>query len=222
MIKFTWNNVEFSITDLGGGKLGESIPRHAHAKNCYELHFITNGKGTLKTDEKTFYLKRNDFFITGPNVYHSQNFNKSSPVEDVFILIQAQNTNKANTTSKVFLENHFCFFENIDNSIAKNILKEYKEKAPDYQSAIAGMMMQVLTDTVRLFLPNDFVDLNNNDNLNDKRFAIIEQAFLYEKNLTLSKLSQMIGLCDRQTQRLLKKYYNKSFREIKKEIKKKN
>ncbi len=112
--------------------------------------------------------------------------------------------------------------ENIDNSTAKNILKEYKEKAPDYQSAIAGMMMQVLTDTVRLFLPNDFADLNINDNLNDKRFAIIEQAFLYEKDLTLSKLSQMIGLCDRQTQRLLRKYYNKSFREIKKEIKQKN
>ena len=222
MIKFTWNNVEFNITDLGGGKLGEAIPRHAHAKNCYEFHFIIGGKGTLKTDEKTINLKSNDFFITGPNVYHSQDFNKNNPVEDVFILIQAQNTAKANTIGKVFLENHFCFLENIDNSTAKNILKEYKEKAPDYQSAIAGMMMQLLTDTVRLFLPNDFVDLNNSDNLNDKRFAIIEQAFLYEKNLTLSKLSQMIGLCDRQTQRLLRKYYNKSFREIKKEIRQKN
>lgn len=222
MIKFTWNNVEFNITDLGGGKLGEAIPRHAHAKNCYEFHFIIGGKGTLKTDEKAFNLKANDFFITGPNVYHSQDFNKNNPVEDVFILIQAQNTAKANTIGKVFLENHFYFLENIDNSTAKNILKEYKEKAPDYQSAIAGMMMQVLTDTVRLFLPNDFADLNINDNLNDKRFAIIEQAFLYEKDLTLSKLSQMIGLCDRQTQRLLRKYYNKSFREIKKEIKQKN
>ncbi len=64
MIKFTWNNVEFNITDLGGGKLGEAIPRHAHAKNCYEFHFIIGGKGTLKTDEKAFNLKANDFFIT--------------------------------------------------------------------------------------------------------------------------------------------------------------
>ena len=32
---------------------------------------------------------------------------------------------------------------------------------------------------------------------------------MYENDITLTKLSQMIGLCDRQTQRLLKKYYGK-------------
>ena len=59
-------------------------------------------------------------------------------------------------------------------------------------------------------LPKDFKNIIGKDNLNDKRFAIIEQAFLYEKDLTLTKLSTMIGLCERQTQRLLKKYYKKS------------
>ena len=44
MIKFEWNGVVFLMTDLGGGKLGRSIPPHAHAKGCYELHFVTGGK----------------------------------------------------------------------------------------------------------------------------------------------------------------------------------
>ena len=47
---FIWNKIQFVITDLGGGKLGEKIPMHAHAKGCYELHFVTEGKGTLIAD----------------------------------------------------------------------------------------------------------------------------------------------------------------------------
>lgn len=47
---FIWNKIQFAITDLGGGKLGEKIPMHVHAKGCYELHFVTEGKGTLIAD----------------------------------------------------------------------------------------------------------------------------------------------------------------------------
>ena len=98
----------------------------------------------------------------------------------------------------------------------KKLLKEYKEKKPDYEYAVAGYLTVILTQIVRKMLPKDFKNIIGKDNLNDKRFAIIEQAFLYEKDLTLTKLSTMIGLCERQTQRLLKKYYKKSFRELKK------
>ena len=48
---------------------------------------------------------------------------------------------------------------------------------------------------------------------------IIEKMFLYEKDFTLSQLSSNLGLCERQTQRLLKKYYGKTFTQKKKETK---
>lgn len=57
------------------------------------------------------------------------------------------------------------------------------------------------------------------EELNDRRFVLIEQAFLYTPDLTLSELAEKIGVCERQTQRLLKKYYGKTFREKKKESK---
>ena len=60
---FIWNKIQFAITDLGGGKLGEKIPMHVHAKGCYELHFVTEGKGTLIADGREIELKKNDFFI---------------------------------------------------------------------------------------------------------------------------------------------------------------
>lgn len=220
MTDFIWNNVKFRITDIGGGSLGENIPRHAHAKGSYELHFITGGKGELITDSKSYDLKSGDFFITGENVYHSQNTDERDRVTDVFITLQAGNCSKASAAAGIFLNTSFCFFRDIDNSIPLEILKEYREKKPDYESAVNGLTMKMLTDITRLLMPQGFKEAQNGGNLNDRRFVLIEQAFLYTPDLTLTQLAEEIGVCERQTQRLLKKYYGKSFREKKKELKK--
>lgn len=217
MINFKWNGIDFSITDIGGGKLGDDIPRHAHAKGSYELHFITGGSGKLITDDKEYELKSGNFFITGENIYHQQMADKEHPVEDVFLMLQANHTAKATAVGSVFLSNRFCFLSDFDIAYAIAILKEYRQKLPDFKSAVAGLTMKTLTDITRRMLPEEFTDTMNDSNLNDRRFVLIEQAFLYSDNLTLTKLANTIGLCERQTQRLLKKYYGKSFREIKKE-----
>jgi AraC-like DNA-binding protein len=218
MIKFNWNNVVFDITDIGGGVLNGEIPRHAHSKNSYELHFILDGKGELDIDTEKFALSKGDFFITGPNVYHSQSSDKDNPVDDIFIMLQAVNGDKANAISAVFLATHFCHIDEFDMAIPKEILTEYRNKDVDYKSAVSGLAIKLLTDIVRKLLPSNFADSSSTENLNDRRFVIIEQAFLYIPNLTLSQLSNKIGLCERQTQRLLKKYYGKNFREKKKEM----
>lgn len=219
MIRFSWNNVLFDMTDIGGGLLKEDIPRHAHAKNSYELHFIISGKGCLITDTKKYELSAGNFFITGPNIYHEQTACKKDPVKDIFIMFQAVNTAKANAVSSTFLENHFCFLKEFDISTAQEILEEYRSKRADYESAVCGLSMKLLTDVTRLLLPNAFGNNISPEGLYDRRFVIIEQAFLYTPDLTLTELSDKIGLCERQTQRLLKRYYGKSFREKKKESK---
>lgn len=217
MIRFIWNNVVFDITDIGGGALGDDIPRHAHSKNSYELHFILGGSGELITDTRLYQLEAGDFFITGPGVYHEQRADKENPVQDVFLMLQVVDTRKANVISSTFLENHFCFFKGFDTDIAQGILFEFREKRIDYKSAVSGLTMKLLTDISRCLLPDTLSENKNSDSLNDRRFVIIEQAFLYTPDLTLAELADRIGLCERQTQRLLKKYYGKSFREKKRE-----
>ena len=220
MIKFSWNNISFNITDIGGGLLNWNIQRHAHSKNSYELHFIIGGKGELITDTEKYPLEAGDFFITGPNVYHTQNTDKNEPIQDIFIMLQAVNTDKANALSSAFLATHFYYSKHIDSTIAELIFDEYENKKVDYKSAIGGLAMKLLTDITRLFTPSSFSEAISPENLNERRFVIIEQEFLFNHNLTLTELSNKLGICERQTQRLLKKYYGKSFREKKKESRK--
>lgn len=214
MIDFKWNNVIFEITDLGGGALGENISMHSHAINSYELHFITGGKGKLITDNKEYHLQSGDFFITGPCVNHSQITDPLDKTQDVFVTIQAKDTKKANKIATLFLETSFYFCRNFGMSTAKELLKEKKEKKLDYQSAISALCKKLMTEIIRKIAPANSSFEEEVQDLNEKRFVIIEQSFLYDKGLTLSQLSEKIGVCERQTQRLLKKYYGKTFREI--------
>lgn len=77
-------------------------------------------------------------------------------------------------------------------------------------------MQLLMTEITRAYWPDHIALTENNSNQNDKRFILIENAFIYNpEDLTLRSLSELIGLCERQTQRLLQKYYGKSFKEKK-------
>lgn len=220
MISFEWNNIKFNIAELGGGMLEEEIARHSHSKDSYELHFITGGSGALITDDGEYILNKGSFFVTGPNFYHSQKSDSADPMEDIFVYIQKIEGRADNIFASEFLNKTFFITENFDYTYAQAMINEYRQKKPDYKSAVAGLAMMLLTQIVRCYLPFDITDSVDRDNLYEKRFIIIESAFLYDKNITLTQLSEKIGVCTRQTERLLKKYYGKSFRQKKKENKK--
>lgn len=217
MISFEWNGIKFNICTVGGGILRETIAPHSHSKNSYELHFITGGSGTLIAHNNQYHLKKGDFFVTGPNLYHAQETDLSDPVEDVFIYIQKISGKKDNYFAEAFLNTDFYIAEDFNCTDAVNILKEYRQKAPDYKTVISGLAMKLLSEITRYYLPEYADGKTDSDNLYDNRFLIIEKSFLYDEDITLTKLSENIGLCPRQTQRLLKKYYGKSFREKKRE-----
>ena len=219
MISFRWNNIDFDLTNIGGGVLAnEDVPRHAHAKNSIEFHYILDGRGVLETDTAKYTLEKNSFFITGEGFYHSQKSDRDFPMRDVFFTLQAKQIKKGNAYSDTLMSTPFYIDANTDTSLAELALEEYRNRLPDFASAVTGIIIKLLSDTVRKLLPETFTDIDIADGLNERMFIIIEMAFLYDKNITLSKLSEQIGVCERQTQRLLKKYYSKSFREIKREF----
>ena len=97
-------------------------------------------------------------------------------------------------------------------------MQEKEARKLGYETAIGALTQLLLTQISRLYLPKLSTVSEDNGSLTDKRFFIIELAFMDDpENLTLAQLSEAIGLCERQTQRLLKKYYGKSFTEKKEE-----
>ncbi len=222
MINFKWNGVDFTLVHFGKGVFTEDMVGHSHAKNIYELHYIVDGKGTLTTDTKTYKLSKSDFFVTGPNIYHQQSTDTKEPLTEIYLYLQASEKNNAGALVSSFLSTHFYFSKAPELEVLfTETVSEWDNKSFGYKSVIGAMMEILLTKITRLYVP-EFTDMpDNDDTLNDRRFLIIEHAFITNPGVTLAELSEHIGLCERQTQRLLRKYYGKSFREKKAEATKK-
>ncbi len=220
MITFHWNGLRFTASKIGGGILHGEIAAHTHSKNSYELHYVTGGRGTLRTDTAEYSLQVGDFFITGPQVPHAQFSDSENPMQDIFIYLQRENAPCNNAVGLTFAETHFWFRRNFPDTLIQLIFAEAQAKKADYETAASGLLTALLTVITREFLPADIAESPKTETINDKRFWLIENAFLYNENLTLRALSEKIGLCERQTERLLLKYYGKGFRDIKKDAKK--
>ena len=215
MIKFYWNDYEFRVIQYGKGIFNKNMAGHSHSANSYELHYIIGGSGTLVTDEKEYTVSKGDFFITGPNVYHQQNTEKTNPLEEIHIYLQCSGKKRNDTLVSVFLSKNFYFCHNEDlEEYFTKIIAEKEAKSIGYESISAGYIQILLTKITQQYIPNTINIPIKDDNLNDKRLLLIENAFIKHSNdLTITKLSEIIGLCERQTQRLLKQYYGKTFTE---------
>ena len=219
MISFKWNDFDFTLIDFGKGVFRKDMAGHSHSKNSYELHFIVDGEGKLTTDTKTYNLSKGDFFVTGPNIYHQQSTSPKNPLTEYYLYIQASDKKTNNALVSTFQSNHFYLCRDCKLfSVVERILQEDNEKKWGYENIIAALMQILMTEITRLYWPDFKVTNDNTENLNDRRFILIEQAFINDpEGITLTKLSGIIGLCERQTQRLLEKYYGMSFSEKKAE-----
>jgi mannose-6-phosphate isomerase-like protein (cupin superfamily)/AraC-like DNA-binding protein len=224
MITFTWNDYKFCIVQFGKGIFEKDMAGHSHSKNSYELHYIIDGKGTLRTESKIYSLSKGDFFVTGPNIYHQQSTDKSNPLQEIYIYLQNGGEKTNDSLVSAFLSTHFYFCKNNDlQKYFDMILCEKQEEKLGYETAIGAIMQLLLTQITRIYLPQFTNVSNHSGNLNDRRFLIIEDAFIRNpESITLADLSDSIGLCERQTQRLLKKYYGKSFTQKKEETAKRH
>ena len=218
MITFHWNNYKFNIIQYGKGTFYQNMAGHSHAAESYELHYIIGGQGTLITDTGSYPLSAGDFFVTGPNMYHQQNTSREHPLTEIYIYLRGNSSKTVNSLVSAFLSTNFYFGHHEALSpLFEQMIEEQTNKKLGYESVITGIVQILLTEITRLYLPDFALQAQSTDNLNDRRFLIIENAFINNPSITLSSLSDEIGLCERQTQRLLKKYYGQTFLEKKKE-----
>jgi len=104
-------------------------------------------------------------------------------------------------------------------SIMKQLFSELEHRYIGYQNQVRLLLSQLLISLVRNYkkCPVSSTTFTAN-NLSDSNSIIIEEYFLYEyQSLSLEELAGRLKLSPRQTQRLLLKYYGKSFQQKKTE-----
>ena len=122
---------------------------------------------------------------------------------------------KKSSAVHTFLSNTFWFGQDNQNLIIifKQIFEELSNRFTGYTYNLEALCKMLLILIIRNYedSPRSFSILPE-FSLNTARNLIIENAFLYDySSITLDLLSERIGLSKRQTERLLKDQYGKTF-----------
>ena len=218
-IAFSIENIDFTILSICLEKLVRPIPKHSHSRSSYELHYISYGYGTLIAQGQEYAITPGALFMTGPGVAHEQISAPEDPMTEYCVYFQIEKDADGSTTGimNTFLEHDFWI--GMANSgiheLMKQIFQELETHPAGYELMLPSLLQQLILLLTRHYKQENvqsITDTSKSTNVNDLTYLIIEEAFLYDyKDLTLDTLAKLVKLGKRQTERLLKKHYNKTF-----------
>lgn len=224
-LSFTIEGVEFTVLSIGLEKMVTPIPRHSHGKYSYELHYVSYGYGTLIADDAEYAVKPGTFFMTGPGIFHEQISVPEDPMTEYGVYLQIQPSASHRGILKSFLDNKFWFGEADAglHELMKRILSELELRPLGYESMLPALLQELILTIIRLYQSRELAKAPDGAGESpklpdDMTYLMIEEAFLYNyRDLTLPQLASQVNLGIRQTQRLLKRLYNKNFAQKKTE-----
>lgn len=214
MYTFFFDDSEFSIVSISNGKYLEDIQGHKHSKKSYELHYVMQGKGQLETDSNRFPLNADTLYITGPDIYHRQTFDREEPMYEFSIYIELVKESKG-IFSQTFLEHTFWIGQGSDVIRELCLAIHSLDNNNTACSAIemAALVQLLLCEIIKIYKP---VFLQGEREVATRRIRLIEEAFMHKpQDLTLKCLADRMHLSQRQTERIIKENFGKTFSQLK-------
>lgn len=203
----------YHILTINHGVIRQPVPAHSHSRNSYEVHYISQGQGSLFACGTKYPLSAGCLFITGPDIMHRQEPDPASPMlEDcVYFYIEDSGTSLKNApVTRLFQNNPFWYGRDCHNlsSILQRIHQELPLRSIGHTAALNACFQEYL-----IALARNMTSTNVEERLPSRPVQLeIESAFLYRyRDLTLDDICAVTGMCRRQTQRLLTKYYGCGF-----------
>lgn len=224
-IKFSVESIDFYALNICYERFLRTIPSHSHGSGCYEIHYISSGYGHAKIRDVLYDIIPNTLYITGPHVEHAQVPSPEDPMCEycVYLKMAKRHLPKKTPALTLFEETPFWFGQDNQNigSIMKQLFFELENQYTGYVTQVRTLLTQLIIQMIRNYEMRQKALLHfGPSNLGDSKFIILEEYFLYEyQNLSLEVLSERLGLSCRQTERLLKEHYGKTFLQKKTEAK---
>lgn len=219
-ITFTMDSTKFHVSSIMYGCAYRIVQSHSHGSGCYEIHYIPSGYGRAVIDSQLYNLSPRTLYVTGPHVEHSQISEKENPLWEYCVYFYIPHSdelqeNPASNTADIFSKNKFWFGKDSQNIEAtmKQLFSEFEHKQIGYQHQVELLLQQLVIKLVRNYEKNKASSKQYAlANLQETSTRIIEDHFLFEyQNSNLDNLSSQLGLSNRQTQRLMKKLYGKTY-----------
>lgn len=221
-IHFSIEGITIHALNISLGRIHKTIPSHRHGAGCYEIHYIAEGYGKADINGQHFDITPNTLYVTGPDIEHAQLPLADNPMKEYCIYLKfPKHWKKTKNTPIVetFTRNSFWFSKDRQGieQLLRRLFFELSNQPTGYQLAIESLLSQIIIYIVRNYEQKVNDTLRTfSCNKNDSITVIIDEYFLNEyPSLSLNTLANRLNLSPRQTQRLLKEYYGKTFHQKK-------
>lgn len=201
-----------------------------HDHPFFEFHFCTSGMGDVTIEGKKYINRPGTFFITGPQVLHSQISPKETPTSELGfrVSIEPIKTDKSFDNANLYadfdnafdtiINNKSYFGEDNYNAVAYlnniyNIAKNNDMKMNLTELWLNLLHVFLLTAKNIEPLPTSVMNRHSLD-YNDKRLAILNDIFTgFHVEMSPEIAANKLKISVRQLNRLTDKYYGMSFKQ---------
>ena len=219
-IRISIDNTTFLVLNIVKERFLRPLPKHSHGNRSFEIHYIPYGYGTVYIDNIAHEITPGTLYVTGPHVEHEQIPAKDNPMIEYCIYFKLQgDLNPMDSIAAKFEGIHSWFGADSENllPLMEDMFTELTHRYSGYVIQVQSLLQQCVVKIVRNyekhvsakthFLPSNLVD---------SKYLVVEESLLYEfETITLETLASKLGLSTRQTERFIKDYYGKTFKQKK-------
>lgn len=212
---FTLEGHTYFFLMLTHGIITEAIPRHSHSAGSYEVHYISGGAGSLTVDGIVRPLTPGALFVTGPGIEHEQTPDPENPMQEdcLYFILEGDCPSPKNAPVTAAIQANPFWFGRDRQNLAHTIQMLHEELSlnlPGHSISVNACLQRYLVLLARNMTAAVLPEPKEMSPIQLK----LEEAFLYRyRDLSLDDICEITGLCRRQTQRLLVKYYGCGFQQ---------
>lgn len=231
-LNFTLGGCTFRPLNIVFEQFQKNLPRHSHSENCYEIHLIPAGKGTIVLEGQSYPAQAGTLFVTGPHIEHEQQTEPAEPMEEYCVFFQVTSDRRRggeDPIARSFRAAKLWIGRDTQGvrPIMERLFRELEEKRPGYTEACRSCLQLLVIAMTRSYRfpetgtekagPEEAAALPRTP-LSDQKSIILDESFLYEyQTLTLDALARRLALSARQTERLIRLQYGQTFQQRKTE-----
>ncbi|MBR3165314.1 MAG: AraC family transcriptional regulator [Lachnospiraceae bacterium] len=198
-------------------QLNPVIAAHRHSNVSYEIHYTAKGTGSVIISGQTFPVFPDLLYITGPGIIHTQYSDPADPVIEYCLYLNCVRRSREDPSGLSVFPDTAFWMGTDEGRIAPaltELLEENRHPQTGKQEMNEALLRRIVITLARMYqqdsVPPDHKHME--PPAVSWRMPMIEDAFFYHyADLTLEDLAASLHLSPRQTQRLLREYFGKTF-----------
>lgn len=232
-LRFVWGEYGIRVLrcHLVAFTPGTTISSHKHSE--FEFHFIPKGKGRVVIENRSYELHEGLFYLTGPNIVHSQEVDAEDPMHELCLHCEIVPLHLPH-------DPRADYGEDLERSEARECIETlrvlparpewdaynamgafldayriWEEQPPGFNTLMKQAIMQILLRATRMFAKHDRAAAIPVRDMNDHRFQMATQYIQDNEGLPISleDVAERVNVSPRQLQRIFRTEGGTTFRD---------